>query len=123
MNYDPQNNNSNPYDPQNRPTYDAQRMYDAPKYDSTAKGMGIASLILGIVGLVFGGFLFGVAGLVLAIMAGNRGYKEGVRTAGLVLSIIATVYGLIMTILVVVIVITSLSAGLGFLDALTNIPF
>ena len=93
MNYDPHNNGGqSPYYSQ----------YHTPQYDSTAKNMGTASLILGIIGVTFGGLLCGIAGLILAIMAGNRGYKEGVRTAGLVLSVIAVVYGILVTIVSII---------------------
>ena len=123
MNYDPQNNGQqnnynqqNYNNPQGNPYYYGQ-YHQAPQYDSTAKNMGTASLILGIIGVVFGGVLFGIVGLVLAIMAGNRGYKEGVRTAGLVLSIISIVYGILVTVLVSVYVFAILSLGTEYIKA------
>ena len=59
------------------------------------KGMAIASLVLGIVSILFSYTLFiglacGVVGLVLAILAKKKGFVGGMVTAGLVLSIIGT---------------------------------
>lgn len=68
---------------------------------STPKnGLAIASLVLGIVGLVFSvipglsliGASLGVVGLILAIVANKKG-KSGAAKAGLILSIIAIVLG------------------------------
>jgi hypothetical protein len=43
--------------------------------------------------------LLGVTGIVFSIVSYNKGYKVGVRTAGLVLSIIATILGAIIGII------------------------
>lgn len=67
------------------------------------KGMGIASMILGIVGLCTGwlygvGAILGIVGIVLAVMSRNKSKsvglpQSGLAVAGLVCSIIAVVSG------------------------------
>ena len=67
------------------------------------KGKAIASLILGILGLLTGslygvGCILGIIGVVLAVKSGNESQaagvpKSGLATAGLVLGIIAIVSG------------------------------
>lgn len=67
------------------------------------KGMAAASLVLGIVGLctdwLYGvGCILGIIALVLAVVSGNKSAaagcpKSGLATAGLVLGIIAIVWG------------------------------
>ena len=66
--------------------------------------MGVASLVLGIISLVmallFSGFgwlaaILGLIGIVLASAARKKA-KDGVATAGLVLSIIGLILGLLM---------------------------
>ncbi len=66
--------------------------------------MGVASLILGIISVVIALFisgfgwiaaLLGIVGIILGAMARKNG-KDGVATAGLVLSIIGVVLGLLL---------------------------
>ena len=66
--------------------------------------MGVCSLILGIVAVVCSFFLpglnwlgavLGVVGIIFGALGRKNAEKKGVATAGLVLSIIATVLGLI----------------------------
>lgn len=67
------------------------------------KGKAIASLVLGIVAVVFWftswlaivSVVCGIIGLVMASMAKAEGYVGGMRTAGFVLSIIGLVGGAI----------------------------
>ena len=83
--------------PQYQPQYPNQNPEDP------GKGMGIASMVLGIIGLCTGwcwgvGAILGIIGIVLAIMSGNKskqvGLKQnGLAIAGLVCSIIAVVCG------------------------------
>ena len=71
--------------------------------DDPGKGMGIASLVLGIVGLCTGslfglGCVLGIVGIVLAVISGNKSSavglkRNGLAIAGLVCSIIAVVSG------------------------------
>ena len=64
-----------------------------------SKGLAIASLILGIVSILCGGGIFGIVGLILAIVAKKKG-QAGPHTVGLILSIIGLVLGLIATIII-----------------------
>jgi hypothetical protein len=62
-------------------------------------GLAIASLVMGIVSIVLScccgsGIVFGIAGIIMAIVA-NKKTKTGVGTAGLVCSIIGTVFSVI----------------------------
>ena len=65
------------------------------------KGSGIASMVLGIIGVVFWFFgyssllsiILGAVGLVLASNSKKAGYDGGMRTAGFVLSLIALIGG------------------------------
>ena len=70
------------------------------------KGAAIASMVLGIVGVVCWFFswssvvsvVLGVIGLILASNAKKAGYESGVRTAGFVLSLISLIGGAIVVI-------------------------
>lgn len=55
-----------------------------------AHGKAVASLVLGIAGLVCCG-ICGLIGLILAVSAKNEGNNEGIRTAGFVLGVIGCV--------------------------------
>ena len=75
----------------------------APAPENNGKGLGIASMVLGIVGVVFWFFgitsiislILGIIGVVCAAKSKTAGYTGGMRVAGLVLSIIAIVGGAI----------------------------
>lgn len=59
--------------------------------------MAVVSLVLGITAIVFAcccglGFILGIAGIICAVMA-NKKNKSGIGTAGLICSIIGTVFG------------------------------
>lgn len=65
--------------------------------------MGVTSLILGIIGLLislFGGLLnwvgsiMGVIGIIFGALGRKKEESKGIATAGLVLSILATIFGL-----------------------------
>ena len=64
------------------------------------QGMAIASLVMGILGLVtgffFAGLLFGILGIIFAMSARKQGYTGGIATAGLVTSIISVAFGGLM---------------------------
>lgn len=64
-----------------------------------AKGFAVASLVLGIIGVVCMGWLWGVLAIIFAAVAKSKGNKSGMATAGLVLGIIALVVGIIITVL------------------------
>ena len=79
---------------------------DTPEL-SQGNSLAIASLVLGIIGTVmplfFGligsliGLVAGIVGLILSLKAKKLGYVGGMRTAGLVLSIIAIVFGVLIS--------------------------
>ncbi|MCH5332783.1 MAG: hypothetical protein J1D89_02390 [Agathobacter sp.] len=68
------------------------------------KGQATASLVLGIISVVFWFFglssiislILGIIGLVLASMSKKCGFEGGIRTAGFVLSLIGTIGGAII---------------------------
>jgi len=76
--------------------------YGSPPVHQPGKSKAIASLVLGICAMVVPipilDIIMGVVGLALASMAGNEGYRGGIRTGGLVCSIIGTVWAVIFTI-------------------------
>lgn len=95
------------------------------------KGLAIASMILGIVacvvswwGIVSGiiGIVCAIVGLILAIKAQKSykaiGQKNGMATAGLILSII----GLILSIIGTIVCGIALAAGTAVADQLANDP-
>lgn len=69
--------------------------------------MGVASLVLGIVGLIFSlffgplawlGTVMGIVGVILGALGRKEPEQRGMATAGLVLSIISLSLGVIFTI-------------------------
>lgn len=82
-----------------------QAPYDyASEGSDKANGMQIASLVLGIIGIpaccCYGvpGVLFGIIGLILAIVGNKRSRNKGIGIAGLVCSIIAIVFGVLASV-------------------------
>ena len=69
----------------------------APQQDG--KGLAIASLVCGIVGLFFFGIILGPLAIVFSVMARKKGFTSGMATAGLVLGIIAVVLYVIAIVL------------------------
>ena len=74
------------------------------------KGAATASLVLGILSVVFVSFVMGIIGLVLAASSKKAGFTGGTRTAGFVLSLIGLIIG---GITVVVVACAACAAGLG----------
>ncbi|MCD8004693.1 MAG: hypothetical protein LUE91_03440 [Oscillospiraceae bacterium] len=62
------------------------------------KGATTASLVLGILSVVFVSLIMGIIGLVLASNSKKAGFEGGTRTAGFVLSLIGIIFGGIVTI-------------------------
>lgn len=66
------------------------------------KSLTIASLVLGIVGIVFDfiypmvGIIIGIIGIVLSVQANKKEGKSGMATAGMVCSIVAVAIGGLM---------------------------
>lgn len=139
--------NNYPQDPQNQQNPQQyqqsqypQQSYQQPPYqqpqpqyptpEDPGKGAGIASMILGIVGLCTGwcwglGAILGIVGIVLAVISGNKSKQAGLNqsglaVAGLVCSIIAVVSGagcLICTIATCNATATATSAATGFIGS------
>ncbi|MCM1192748.1 MAG: hypothetical protein NC123_00655 [Butyrivibrio sp.] len=69
-----------------------------------ANGMQIAGLVLGILGIpgccCYGvlGLLLGIIGLILALVGNSKNKGSGIGIAGLVCSIIAIIFGILMTV-------------------------
>ena len=82
---------------------DNNNLNETPVYTDGAveesKGLAIASLILGILSILCGGGIFGIVGLILAIVAKKKG-QAGPHTIGMILSIIGLVLGLIAGIVI-----------------------
>lgn len=89
------------------PTPFESRQQTAVKVKSADAGHGLAigSLVCGIIGIVlwFFGYtclisiVLGIVGLVLAGNAKKEGNTEGIRTAGFIVSLIALIIGIIIT--------------------------
>lgn len=94
-------NNTNNYQDYTNMQYQAPYGQEEPP---KTNGMQIASLVLGILGIpaccCYGvpGVLFGVIGLILAILGNRKIGGRGVGVAGLVCSIIAIILGILATI-------------------------
>ena len=89
--------NSQHFEQHTRPNNVASERY-VPSPAPEATGIAIASMVCGIAGmplsLMYGiGFFAGVAGLILSIVAGNRGNTSRMRTVGMILSIVSMVIG------------------------------
>lgn len=90
--------NGNNYQDYTNVQYQAPYDYNSGRSDK-ANGMQIASLVLGILGIpaccCYGipGVLFGIIGLILAIIGNQKSSNKGIGIAGLVCSIIAIIFG------------------------------
>ena len=67
-----------------------------PPPDQTGRGFAIASLVMGILALTIDGIIFGILGIVFAVIAKRSGFTDGFATAGLVMSIIGVASGIIL---------------------------
>jgi uncharacterized membrane protein len=74
--------------------------------DPPGKGMALASIIVGIIGmfLPYGGIVLAVIGLVLGIVSKNKlsegGHPTGMATAGIVVGVISLVWFFVMLMLI-----------------------
>lgn len=87
--------------------------YGAPSYpgaqNTAGKGLGIASLVLGILAFLSGfaliGGLLGLIGLILGIVSVSKAKKagapKGMAITGIILSVLGLIFAIIATILVV----------------------
>lgn len=106
-NYNPNNGAPNNYGYQNNNYqnngYQNNGYNNYPQYEP-GKGQAIASMVLGIVGIVFWWFgysafvsvVLGIIGIILAAISKGAGYYGGIRTAGFVLSLICVIVGAII---------------------------
>jgi len=100
-------------DQDNQMNLDNPSTYQPPLKDKQ-NNMALASLIMGIIGIVtscccFGGLIFGSLGIVFALLSKTKDRFEGNAVAGLITSIIGLVFTVIVFILLV---------GTGLLDEL-----
>ena len=101
------NNRSSAYRP-SEAEYRYNRQVNALNQNTSqaGKGQAIASLVLGIIGIVFWFFgyssvvsvILGIIGLILAGASKNAGYTGGARTAGFVLSLLSLIFGALILI-------------------------
>lgn len=107
--YEQPNTNSNPY--AYAPTAPVQMVDENP-----GKGCGIASLILGILGVLppFH-FLAGLVGLILGIVGSSKskkaGKSNGTSVAGIVLSVIALIVAVALTVAIVAVIVRAVQYG------------
>lgn len=103
------------------------------KSADTGHGLAIGSLVCGIIGIVlwFFGYtclisvVLGIVGLVLAGNAKKEGNTEGIRTAGFIVSLIALIIGIIITLylcLVVALVGTAVNGIFSILQLIKSGP-
>ncbi|MBR2151797.1 MAG: zinc-ribbon domain-containing protein [Clostridia bacterium] len=110
-----------------------QPVYEAPVSEPVyaeeapkgGKGLAITSLVLGIVGLVFGlggicccgtlsglfSILTAIVGIILAFVAKNKGFNDGLFKVGMILNIICLVISVALVIVFVVSVIRYINSG------------
>ncbi|MCL2353918.1 MAG: DUF4190 domain-containing protein [Defluviitaleaceae bacterium] len=86
------------------PSYHQQAPYQQhqPNYNQAGRGKAIASLVLGIISIVFCylplvGLVCGIVGLIMASQARREGFNGGMRQGGVVTSIIGIVISSIWT--------------------------
>ena len=97
--------------------YQYQQNIPAPVYPSAKKGIGITSLVMGILAVVFSftgffGVLFGLAGLILGIIGCVKKNGKGMSIAGIVLSII----GIVLSVVVLIAAIEAIKNGAYAID-------
>lgn len=90
--------------PQVNQTYPVYYM-QAPASGDDGKGLGTASVVLGILSIIgaaccCGGLPFGITGLILGCVSSGKGNRSGSATAGIVTSAIGIVLGVICSLLV-----------------------
>ena len=80
-------------------------------YRQEKSGFAIASLVLGIIGILFGGLICGILAIIFANKAGRIAGPSGIGTAGKVLGIIAIIKVVAVVILAVVLGISIFNSG------------
>ena len=100
---DNENNNFQQQQPQQ--PFQAQQPQQ-PQQPKKSDGLAIASMILGIVSILFtccygGGLITGIVGLVLGIIAKSKGQNKGFTLTGIITSAVAIFLGIIVLILII----------------------
>lgn len=91
-----------------------------PPVEQPGRGLAIASLVLGIISIVFCmtgwvAVVCGIIGLVLAHMSKKQGNTSGVRTGGFVCSLIGLIIGAIILLIAIIAIVTATSM-IGSMD-------
>ena len=94
------------------PVYNPYYYPVGPVVGQAGKGQAVAALVLGIVSIVlffpFLNLILGIVGLVMARVARTKGFIDGIRTAGFVVSLIGTIIGAFIAILYLIIILFAL---------------
>lgn len=104
-NYNNQNNgynndNYNQYNQQYNQPYQYQQYPEQP--EQPGRGFAIASLVLGIVSFFCCGTICSILGIIFGVISKQRQKENnGMATAGIVLSVIALVLGILFTIIAI----------------------
>lgn len=110
--------------PYGQPPYGQPPYGYQPGGQQPGNGLAIGALICGIASLVFifffqlGGIIAGIVGIILATLAKKQGNTSGMRTGGLVMSIIGLIICAIIFIISIACVASLYSAGAGLLGGL-----
>ena len=75
------------------------------RFEEPAEGLATASMVMGILSFLTFGILLSIPGLIFAIVAKRQGNTSGRGTAGLILSIINIVFGVLLIAFIVFLVI------------------
>lgn len=122
---DGQNNQQNNYQDYTNIQYQAPPQQSGP---SGPNGLQIASLVIGIIGIPacccyeVTGIIFGIIGMILAIVGNGKNKGSGVGIGGLVCSILALLFGIIATIYYALIIQGMLGGG-PFAEMLENMGY
>lgn len=71
-----------------QPIVNQQQNQTQGQQNTPGKGLGVASLVCGIVSFFCFGFILGVLAVVFGGIAKSKGYKGGMATAGIVLGVV-----------------------------------
>lgn len=93
--------------PENQPAYGQEPPYEQPAEPPRPSAMATASLVLGILSIVFtccccGGFIFGSLGIIFALLSRVDHTMEGRAKAGLITGIIGMVLTVILFFVLIV---------------------
>jgi len=115
------NNANNPYYPYPHPYYggdgsnyansyyEINNRYSANVAQNNGKGLATASMVMGILGLVFFGWgiVYGTLAIVFAVISKKKGFVGGTATAGLVMGIIGLAFSVLFMIICIPLIIAA----------------